>query len=770
MKFKPYIIGIIIALLLEVTVFNFSSLRSIGNTPVDLTSKATVETLSDSGVIYHIDDVGVKVNNLGFTFASNDELIVDYTISLSDEGNSYSYELPTGTVSWKSPESFYTNVYSYGAVRTMDIQFESAGGQSDSQWGGQPGNQLDGQPSSQLNGRLIGIYANVKRPTIFNLMRFLIVSIIISFFIALREGSFLDRSVMTVRRTLNITADSPDKVNSIGKSGKAVKNPNGKNSKENNKVVKNEAGYLPEHWQLYVTVLVMVLWIALGFFWSNSHADFNEASKPHHQQYKELARALESGSVALPYEPSEGLLNAPNPYDTIYLQANDIEYMADYAYFNGKYYVYFGIVPELMFYLPYHLITGNDLANHYVVFAYYALFVVGVFLLFREIALRYFKNLKFFAYILVSSFIATSGTFAYVFSTADIYSVPIMAGLGLTVAGLWLWMLGARLCAATPGVTATSSTSVNGMVTKHAAIKFFASLTLGSLCMALVAGCRPQMLLFSLLIIPILIIPIFAKNIFKPQELSQMRKTGENSSDAHLTGIKGTTTSKPYKKLIGSALCIIVPYALVAAVVMWYNYARFGSVFDFGATYSLTNNDMNLRGVNLPRMILGLMTFLFQMPNVTGEFPFIQSATLSFDYMGKMVTEYFFGGVLTINVLTWVLAFYGKYHWCIKAKGLRLFMGLSLGSALIIGLVDANTAGILQRYSADLAFGIFLAVGVLLLILVEQSPKTGMTFLKVGFWVELAVSLFIICNRASGISLEIYNRELYITILNFFRF
>lgn len=734
MKFKPYIIGIIIALLLEVTVFNFSALRSIGNTPVDLTSKATVETLSDSGVIYHIDDVGVKVNNLEFTFASNDGLLTDYTISLSDEGNAYSYELPTGTVSWKSPESFYTNVYSYGAVRTMDIKFENANGQLNSPW----------------DEQLIGIYANVKRPTIFNLMRFLIVSVIISFFIALREGSFLDRSIMRVRRKLNFSADSQGKANSFEKNIKASK---------------NEAGYLTGRWQLCVTVLVMVLWIALGFFWSNSHADFNEASKPHHQQYKELARALESGSVALPYEPSEGLLNAPNPYDTIYLQANDIEYMADYAYFNGKYYVYFGIVPELMFYLPYHLITGNDLANHYVVFAYYALFVVGVFLLFREIALRYFKNLKFFAYILVSSFIVTSGTFAYVFSTADIYSVPIMAGLGLTAAGLWLWMLGARLCAATPGVTATSSTSVNGMVTKHATIKFFASLTLGSLCMALVAGCRPQMLLFSLLIIP-----IFVQNMFKSQELSQMRKTGENSSDAHLTGIKGTTPSKPYKKLIGSALCIIVPYALVAAVVMWYNYARFGSVFDFGATYSLTNNDMNLRGVNLPRMILGLMTFLFQMPNVTGEFPFIQSATLSFDYMGKMVTEYFFGGVITINVLTWVLAFYGKYHWCIKAKGLRLFMGLSLGSALIIGLVDANTAGILQRYSADLAFGIFLAVGVLLLILVEQSPKTGMTFLKIGFWVELAVSLFIICNRASGISLEIYNRELCITILNFFRF
>ena len=50
-----------------------------------------------------------------------------------------------------------------------------------------------------------------------------------------------------------------------------------------------------------------------------------------------------------------------NPYDTIALQAAGIGYRADYAYHNGKYYVYFGIVPVLLLYLPYYLLTGGAL-------------------------------------------------------------------------------------------------------------------------------------------------------------------------------------------------------------------------------------------------------------------------------------------------------------------------------------------------------------------------------------------------------------------------
>ena len=36
-------------------------------------------------------------------------------------------------------------------------------------------------------------------------------------------------------------------------------------------------------------------------------------------------------------------------------------YKWDRAFYNGKYYCYFGIVPALVFYLPYYLVTGHML-------------------------------------------------------------------------------------------------------------------------------------------------------------------------------------------------------------------------------------------------------------------------------------------------------------------------------------------------------------------------------------------------------------------------
>ena len=99
---------------------------------------------------------------------------------------------------------------------------------------------------------------------------------------------------------------------------------------------------------------------------------------------------------------------------------------------------------------------------------------------------------------------------------------------------------------------------------------------LGSLSMALVAGCRPQLLLTSLFCVPIF------KDYLKEKEL--------------------------LKKLMVFA----IPFALVGLSLMYYNYIRFSSPFDFGANYNLTTNDMTLRGFNIDRVFLGIYYMLFK--------------------------------------------------------------------------------------------------------------------------------------------------------------
>ena len=477
---------------------------------------------------------------------------------------------------------------------------------------------------------------------------------------------------------------------------------------------------------LIITLAVLLITLIWGFYWSSSHVLLNEASKPHQQQYKELADVLLSGNVKLPDEPSEGLLNAENPYDTIALQAEGIDYKADYAFYNGSYYIYFGIVPELLLYLPVHALTGKDLPNHYAVFAFYALFAVGIFLLYSEIIKRYKLNTGLVPYLMLSALTSICGPMAYLYFTADLYSVPIIAAFAFTVVGLFFWM--------------------RGLGSSKEALCY----ALGSLSMAMVAGCRPQILIFSLLAIP-----IFWDKVIKERELFS-------------------------KKSIGRTIAICLPYALVAALVMWYNYARFGSVFDFGATYSLTNNDMNLRGFSLKRMLLGLWTFLFGMPNIDTVYPFLHTSTLSFDYLGKIVTEHYYGGVIVCNMITWPVFLMGLIRKDLKERKLLVPALMLVGGSLIIGLLDANSAGVLQRYASDMSLGILLASGIVVLAAfsklspkIENSENNTLTttlrsrlfgIFKLIFIFTLIYALMIIFNADGGITLKHYNPELYYRI------
>ena len=62
------------------------------------------------------------------------------------------------------------------------------------------------------------------------------------------------------------------------------------------------------------------------------------------------------------------------------------------------------------------------------------------------------------------------------------------------------------------------------------------------------------------------------------------------------------------------AAAFILPVVVVAAGLMWYNAARFGSPFDFGANYNLTGNDMTQRGFNAVRIGPAVFTSLFELP------------------------------------------------------------------------------------------------------------------------------------------------------------
>ena len=262
-----------------------------------------------------------------------------------------------------------------------------------------------------------------------------------------------------------------------------------------------------------------------------------------------------------------------NPYDTAARQAAAPDALWDVAYYNGRYYVYFGIVPCLLFQLPFEALTGiRDLPPALPMILLAWLYILAAFGFVKQAVRRWFPQASAAAYLLTAAGAASGTQIYYLLHRPSVYEYAILCGAAFVLWALWQW-----LCAA------------NTPVNRRKALTFH--LAFGSLCMALVAGCRPQMVLFAALALPIL----------WPRYITEKRLCTRRGA--------------------GEAAAFILPVVLVAVGLMWYNAARFGSPFDFGANYNLTSNDMTRRGFAVGRIAPAAVTFLAGIPGVQTVFP-----------------------------------------------------------------------------------------------------------------------------------------------------
>ena len=411
---------------------------------------------------------------------------------------------------------------------------------------------------------------------------------------------------------------------------------------------------------IFVLINILLLWWLVRV-----NPTFVGTPWSHHRQYHRLAEALAQGQFHLNDEPSSALMSMENPYDYNARKKAGVAFLWDHAYFDGKYYVYFGVVPCVLFYLPYYLITGTHLETYIAIFITSSLTVIGITLLLREIIKKHYKDTPFAVFLILCQLIISGGGIWLLTKRPDFYSLPITTAIMLSIFGIYFW------------IKSVKDDKLSGTM-----------LFLGSLFMALVAGSRPQFLLgsfFSLI--------IFAKS-FKERTFVS-------------------------KKSIGKTVAFVIPYVLVAMCLMYYNFARFGSPFDFGANYNLTLNDMTLRGIRADRTFLGWFYYLFQPPQLTAVFPFIATSRIETAYMGTTIWEGMYGGILATNPYLWLgfgSIFLKKYF-----KDMRCYIATILCtlSCIIISFADTQMAGILPRYFGD--FAMFLHFGTAITFLAVYS-------------------------------------------------
>ena len=329
---------------------------------------------------------------------------------------------------------------------------------------------------------------------------------------------------------------------------------------------------------IIVFVLILLCIIPMGL-----NPNWNGERKFHLNQYELMGDSILHGRLDLDIEVDPKLNELNNPYDPTEREQNGVEFAWDHAFYNGKYYMYFGVVPAVLVFAPFQFITGHALNTYHATQLFVSIFIIGIFVLFAFFRTNYFKQMKWSVYILLSTAISLMSIW-YSIAAPSLYCTAITSALAFEIWSIYLFFR-----------------SIEEKKSGHSPYRFLIG---GSILGALAFGCRPTIALANLIIIPVY--------------YRLLKSSKEN-------------TWKIYLKLT----LTLLPYLVVGVALMWYNYARFGSVLEFGESYQLTIGDMGAyesTSFNLPNILNGFFESLLKFDGFTSRPPFIGFAGLLWEF------------------------------------------------------------------------------------------------------------------------------------------
>ena len=404
----------------------------------------------------------------------------------------------------------------------------------------------------------------------------------------------------------------------------------------------------------------------------------NFANEVKDQYNAEVVDAILDGHAYLNIEPTKEFLALKNPYDMAERLNAKVYPPWDHVYYNGKFYSYFGIVQVLTLALPYKLITGRYIPTRVAVFVFSALASIFLMLMWRSLVFRYMKNMSFGMYTLGQIAVAMGSMVTFLVSMPRFYENAVASALFYTVLGTWMVL------------ESSKHKKINKIL-----------LAFGCFCMALAVGCRPTTMFFLPLI------PVF---LFK-----------------HLK--EAWNNKKQFFKLCAWAA---VPCIIVACALMWYNYIRFGSVFEFGTDYQVSGQDVKgYHSLNplgkIALTIVVLFCYLIPSFSVSASFPFIFLSSVNVDVAYK---GYMYGtpvlGLLALPVI-WPLFVVGAFRKTYNEESRPVFhlsiVMICLGLFQILFLsFGLQGSGFVTRYTADF-FWLFVFSGLISSYLIWNSTK-----------------------------------------------
>ncbi len=281
-----------------------------------------------------------------------------------------------------------------------------------------------------------------------------------------------------------------------------------------------------------ILIVTVYVWIISAGQWTNWRTPT--------AYYYRLAQSFDNGQLSLQDPTDPRLLTLSDPYENTDLRKS-ITFPWDASFYNGKFYFYWGPTPALILSLiiPFY---GGAVGDHYVFFV----FLIG--LLFLNILILktlwddYFKTLPLWIFFLCILLIGLVNPIPWITNRHAIYEAAIASGQFFFVGGLY-WVY-----------TAFKKSPLSRW-----------RLVIAGIFWAFAFGSR------AIIVLPIAFMVCL---IWLGIARMQLKTLG-------------------LAQTVSSCAALGSPIVLGGLAVAWYNWARFGSFFEFGLRFQLNDTNLN---------------------------------------------------------------------------------------------------------------------------------------------------------------------------------
>lgn len=445
-----------------------------------------------------------------------------------------------------------------------------------------------------------------------------------------------------------------------------------------------------------------------------------ETYNPYIQQFD----AFMKGQLHFDVEPTAELLALENPYNPDL--RDGIYYLFDRAFFEGKYYSYFGIAPIILIYFPFYFITRGLPVDSTVTLILSLITAIHLPLAVVEWAKLRNRNIR-------PWFAAACGAGAFFASSVLIiqrgftpfYYIASLSGMAF-VSAFAFWLLKAL-----------------GTEKRTKRILYFVFSGLG-FAFAFLSR-------VNAVIAPAIMVAVFVL-------IYSVRKIRE----------------KELSSLIAEMAALALPVVGAAGFFLYYNYARFGNPLQFGADYQLTIADASLYQLGADGIIPSVIHYFLQPFGLLEEFPYIGFEYFRLSDYGRFVyVDSNFG----IFALPFTLALFLSIiiFKCKKAsKEDKALLAAGIISLFVTAFANFCLGGVIFRYTSDISLAAAFISAVILMEIctsVQQNESKKLSTAMKGGAVALSAVTAVVslasCIQLNG-NLVAYASDIYDALKNFF--